>query len=184
MQYVITIDKYLKTTKDYIDEVRDYITNLSNRLSHGTYCKTICSRFYGVRSEMYVYYKPEIAEQQKNDLIRLAISKEEKLAQRKTLTGKEIKDCLRFYDIVTQKDGTFDFTLNYDKLENLSQNCGYSCIISNTSCNNEKILNIYYSKDVIEKGFEERKNYIDMKTLHTHAMIKRLMASSFVHFLL
>jgi transposase len=168
MRYVMAVDTFHKTTKAAIDEVRADITSLRYRIDDGTNAKTIHSRFYGVKSEMHVYYIAENAQQQRNDLFRLAISKGEILKQISQITPKELKYYSRFYDIELKADKTFSFSINYNKIDHEARNCGYFCILSNTMRKNDDILEIYRKKDIIEKGFDDLKNHIDMKRIHTH----------------
>jgi transposase len=168
MKYVIAVDNYHKTTREAIDEVRDEITSLRNRIANGIYSKTIISRFYGVKSEMHVYYVAKNAERLKKDLFRLAVSKGEILKQIKKITPNEIKRFSYFYDIDVKKDGSFTFSLNYNKIDEAAKNCGFFCILSNTLLKNKEIYLIYRRKDIIEKDFDNIKNRIDMKRMHSH----------------
>jgi transposase len=168
IQYVMAVNSFHKTTRSAIDEVREDITLLRYRLNEGTYGKTINSRFYGVKSNMHVYYSTVTAERQREDLLRLVEKRGENLKHIKQLTAKEINFYSKFHDIAINTDNTISYTLNYDKIEKEAMYCGFYCILSNTSSNTKQIYNIYKQRDIIEKGFDDIKNHIDMKRLHTH----------------
>jgi transposase len=168
IKYVMAVDTFHKTTKSAIDEVKEDITSLRYRINNGSYAKSINSRFYGVKSNMHIYYIVENAERQREELFRLAVIKGEKLEQTNHLTPKEAKNFLRFYDICINKDKTFSYSINYNKIDIAAKYCGYFCILSNTKSDKINILSIYRKRDIIEKGFDDIKNYIDMKRMHTH----------------
>jgi transposase len=168
MPYVMAVDKHHKTTMSAIDEVRDDIQSFHSRITDSEYSKTVTSRFYGVKSSMHVYYSVQRAEEQKADMFKLAVDKGKILEQMSKLTTQEARYYSRFYDIARKNDGTFTYNLSYDKLDKEAMNCGYFCILSNTILPNNTILSIYKRKDMIEKGFDEIKNHIDMKRLQTH----------------
>jgi transposase len=169
MKYLIAVDRYLKTTREAIDQVRGNITSLENLILDSTYGETIVSRFYGVKSNMHIYYNSDTAEQQRQDLFRRAISIGETLEQLPKLTVKEVKHYSRFYDIKLNKDGTFKHSLNYKKTDFEVQNCGYFCLLSNIATYKAEIFNLYKQKFLIEKCFDDVKNHIDMKGVLTHS---------------
>ena len=47
----------------------------------------------------------------------------------------------------------------------MRSNC---CILTNTHMDSSEVLEIYRRKDMLEKGFDDLKNHIDMKRMHTH----------------
>jgi transposase len=66
------------------------------------------------------------------------------------------------------EDSSFTFERDIDKIMHSANRCGYFCILSNKSLNSNDILSIYRRKDIIEKNFDDIKNYIGMKRLRTH----------------
>jgi transposase len=55
-----------------------------------------------------------------------------------------------------------------DKIRLAAKYCGFFCILSNSSLNSSEVLAKYRRKDVIEKSFDDIKNYIYMKRMRTH----------------
>jgi transposase len=168
IKYLMAVDLSHKTTCAAINEVRDAIDKYWNRCGDDVFGRTIHGRYYGVRGDMHVYYSPDLHQCKRADLYRLVDSQKEKLEQIGKMTTNEAKKFRRFYDIKIEKNGEFKFSLNYEKMEKEEKNCGFYCIFSNTGISIDKIHSIYKDKDIIEKGFDDLKNHIDMKRLRTH----------------
>jgi transposase len=168
MRYVMGVNAHHKATRDAIDKAKEGIATLLCRVKEGVYAKTVHSRFYGTLSDMHIYYDPDLAEKQRSDMFRLIESWGETLVQFDHITEKDARRYSRFFDIDI-KDGAFSYSLNHEKIDLASKNCGFFCILSNTSMSAAEILDIYRRKDVIEKGFDDIKNHIDMKRLRTHS---------------
>jgi transposase len=167
--YVIAVDKFHKTTRAAIDRVHDGLVSMRYRIKEGIYGRNICSQFYGVPSFMHILYNNELAEAQRTDLFRLVETYGETLSQREKITKKEARKYKRFFDINIEKNCNFTYNINHDKVNHESVICGYFCILTNIKESSSNILNIYRRKDKIEKGFDDIKNYIDMKRIRTHS---------------
>ena len=169
LPYVMGVDKSHKSIRTAIDSVREGITSMRFMVKKGLYARSIRSRFYGSTSTLHVFYDPGLAERQRSDLFRLVESKEEKLTQLKQLTKAEVKHYHYHFDIVRAEDGTFTFTRNYDKIDEVTKDCGFFCILTNTASDSAEVLAIYRDKDTIEKSFDDLKNHVDMKRLRVHS---------------
>jgi transposase len=117
---------------------------------------------------MLVYYSLSLKNDHGNDMARLLVSKEEKLARLKELTKKEASSYRKYFVINLAKDGSFTYSSDYDKIEALCANRGYFRLLSNTGLNSAEVLKIYRRKDMIEKGVDDLKNHVDMKRMRTH----------------
>jgi transposase len=166
--YVMAVETGHKTTQAAIDLVRDNIDTYQYRCTESVYGRMIHSRFYGVTTNMHVFYSPELHEHKRWDLYRLIDSQKQTLEQITKMTPKQAKRYKRFYDITIGPNGDVTFSVNYDKIAKEEEYCGFFCICSNTDFKTSKILEIYKRKDLIEKGFDDIKNHIDMKRLRTH----------------
>jgi transposase len=167
-QYILAVDKFHNAGREAIDEVRDGLVVLSNRIEEGIYAKSVHSRFYGVASNMHIYYNNELAEDQRTLLYAKVENNGNTLRQLEQLTNKDAKKYSKFFDIQLGENGTFTYDLNYDKVNEEAKNAGFFCILSNLPNNSIEILDIYKRKDNIEKAFDDLKNFIDMKRMHTH----------------
>jgi transposase len=167
IRYLIGVDTRHKATLTAIDGIREKIVSFRNLVCNGTYANTVPSRFYGESSVMHVYNSPELGERQRRDLFRTVENMEEELAQLDIASEKKLKRFARFFDIESN-NGKLYFARNYDRIDEASKNCGIFCILTNTSLTSAEVLSIYRKKDVIEKGFDDIKNHIDMKRMRTH----------------
>jgi transposase len=168
MQYVMGVDKFHKATGAAIDQVKDNIISLRNRVKEGVYSETIHSRFYGITSYMHIFYNNELSEIQRTNLFRRVEDNTDKLRQLQTITPKEAKKFSRFHDINIYGNN-FSYELNFDKIDVEAGHCGFFCILSNIDKPKGEILEIYNRKDEIEKGFDDLKNYLDMKRVRVHS---------------
>jgi hypothetical protein len=168
LNFVIGVECRHKATREAIDKVRADMVSMRNHIGQGVYARTIHGRFYGVISSMHVYYVPALAERQRSDLFRAVEAMEEELAQKKKLTERESKRFKAYFVITRAEDGSFTFTRDYEKIDAVSQRNGYFCLLTNTDLSSADVLAIYRRKDVIEKGFDDLKNHLDMKRMRTH----------------
>jgi len=167
-RYIITADPRHKAPRAAIDEVRNGIVSMRNHISHNTYGRSVHGRFYGVRATMHIYYDPDKADHQHQDIYRTVESQDETLGQKQQITQREFKKYSTFFVIKRNKDGTFTYSRNYDKIDQASRNHGFFCLLTNMNLQNSEILALYRRKDTIEKGFDELKNHGEQKRMHTH----------------
>ena len=167
IHYIMGVNLRTKATEAAIDNVREKIVVLRNMAGKGIYALSEHGRYYGEASTIHVYNSPELGERQRADLLRTVEDMETRLKQYKTLQDKEFKYFSRFFDI--ELNESISFTRNYDKIDEAAKNCGFFCILTNTNLSSAEVLKIYKEKDVIEKGFDDIKNHIDMKRLRVHS---------------
>jgi transposase len=167
-RYIAGVEIRHKATRAAIDVVRSGIVSMKNRADNNTYAGAVHGRYYGETSTMHVFYNPENAERQNQDLYRTVEAQEELLDQLAQITERDAKKHSAFFDINRNEDGTFTFSRSYDKIDEGSKNNGFFCLLTNTKTSSKEVLSIYRKKDVIEKGFDDLKNHIDMKRMHTH----------------
>jgi transposase len=167
--FVMGVEIRHKSTLEAIGTVRGNITSMRYRLRQGVFARSVSSRFYGVASTMHVYYDQGLAECQRRDLFRTVESIEEKLSKLEQITQRDAKRFSVLFDIGRHSNGEFTFRRNYDKIDAADSNNGFFCLLSNTDFSSEEVLDIYRRKDVIEKGFDDLKNHLDMKRLRTHS---------------
>ena len=166
--YIIGAELSHKASFTALKEVREDIVSMKNSISQGVYGRAIHSRFYGVTTTLHIYFDPNSAEGQRQTLYRTIESEEHELSRLEAMTKKEFKHYNRHFDIDLKSDGSFSFSRNYFKIDEVAKNLGFFGIFTNTGANSENVLADYRRKDVIEKGFDELKNHIDMKRLRTH----------------
>jgi transposase len=167
LKYVMAVEMRHKATRAAIDEVRGEIVSVGNSLSSGVYASSVRSRFYGATTVMHIYYDPGHAQRQRRDLYRSVENAAFELRQMEQITVREAKRRSRWFDIDRKANGTFTFQRNDSKVDQDALYSGYFCLLSNSELDSAEILLIYRRKDLIEKGFDDLKNHIDMKRLRT-----------------
>jgi transposase len=166
--YIIGVEKRFKTTRAALDLARDGIVSMRNRTVQGVYAVEMKGCFYGTTGIMHIYYDPELAERQRRDLLRKVESQEETLSQIKRMSKREARRFRSYFSLHLDETGSPIFKRNYDMIEAVAKNCGFFCLLTNTNMDSSQVLAKYRRKDVIEKGFDDVKNHIDMKRLRTH----------------
>jgi len=169
LPYIMGADGSHKATRAAMDSVRDGIVTMSRRIGEGVYANTVRSTFYGEQSNLHVFCDPALAERQRADMQRAIEVKEEKLRQLEQLTKREAKRYSDLFDIILSGNGSFAFSRNYAKIDTAARDAGFFCLLTNTDCDSREVLEIYRRKDMVEKGFDDLKNHIDMKRLRTHS---------------
>jgi len=168
LPYILSVTVRHKATKDAIDKVRDTILSMKQRIGQGVYADHVRGFFYGELSNMHIYYDPGLAEAHRADLYRTVEAQKERLGQLEQLTKREAKRYSAFFDIDLAKDGSFTLECSHPRIDEAAKNAGFFCLLTSTGLDSAEVLNIYRRKDVIEKGFDDLKNHIDMKRLRTH----------------
>ena len=167
ISFIMCIEPRHKATRKAIGKVREDIVSMRNRLDD-VYAICVHSRFYGVNSNMHIYYDPSLAEHQRSDLQRTVENMEGTLGQLTQITKRDAKHYSSFFDIKRDDIGSFSFCRDYNKIDAAAKNNGFFCILTNKVLTSAEVLKVYRRKDVIEKGFDDLKNHIDMKRMHTH----------------
>ena len=168
LPYIMGVEGRHKATKASIDKVRETIVSMRNRIAAGVYAQDIKGFYYGEQSTLHIYNDPASAERQRADLYRTVEAQEEKLSQLEQITKKDSKSYSAFFDINRKDTGEFTFERNYRRIDDAAKYAGFFCLLSSTGLSSSEVLEVYRRKDMIEKGFDDLKNHIDMKRLHTH----------------
>ena len=166
--FIMGVEIGHKATRDAVDGVREGIVSMRNRIEPGTYARSVRGTFYGAAATMHAYCDPARAERQRADLFRTVESWEDTLSQTAQLTVRQAARYRAYFRIGLAKDGSFAFERDYDKIDAAAINNGFFCLLTNTEADSAKALAVYRRKDMIEKGFDDLKNHIDMKRMRTH----------------
>jgi transposase len=158
-----------KSTRAAIDKVRESMVSMRHLVNSGIYARTVRLMFCDKESNIHVFFDPDLAERKRQDLYHTVEIREETLSQLEQLTKKDAKRYQNHFNVTVAEDGTFRYERNYEKIDKISNNCGYFCLLTNTKAKSSEVLTIYRRKDVIERGFDDLKNHIDMKRLRTHS---------------
>jgi transposase len=167
-KFIIGVEKSHKTTKMAIDFFKPCIVDPANRIESCVFAMSSSGNHYGTRSTMHVYHDRSLADNQLDALFKELDKDENYLSQKKCLTREEVKKYRKRFSIELASDGTFTFERDMDKIRELSSYFGFFCLLTNTPLDSTQVLEKYRRKDVIEKNFDDLKNYIYMKRLRTH----------------
>jgi transposase len=85
------------------------------------------------------------------------------------MTKSQAKHYSLYFSINLAKDGSFTHEQDFKKVDKAAENLGFYCMLSTAELDSTEVLVKYHAKDVIEKAFDDIKNYIHMKKLRAHS---------------
>ena len=120
---------------------------------------------YNFRSNIHLYYSAEKAvDEERKFLYNLA--KREQAVK----SGEDPKIKEKFFSLVENPDGSRDIQRDYKAIDQHLGRLGYFLIMTTDfRKTSSETLNIYRTKDVVEKCFDNLKNELDMKRLRVHS---------------
>jgi transposase len=170
-KFVVAMPTHQKTPSGYIDRYGQEVKSTRYGLAKSNInAKSFETGDYGFRAKVHLFYSPEKAAveasnfKSKVDEWEAAIKKGGKISEaaRKHFTFKEETDGKGKTLIYEGRD--------YDYIDHAISKLGYFMFLTTDfEKTSEGILDIYRTKDVIEKSFDNLKNEIDMKRLRTHS---------------
>jgi transposase len=166
--FIIGVEKRHKTTRMALDLLMPEINKVANRIDSGVFAMSSKGHFYGTASTMHVYYDQDLSHAQLDALCRLIDDDEARLAQKGKLTRSEAKEFSNYFSILLSSDGSFTFKRDMAKIEMAAKYCGCYCLLTNTALDKAEVLAKYRRREVIEKSYDDLKNYLDMRPLRTH----------------
>lgn len=168
--FIMCVSNKLITSNSLLDKHEAYISSYSNYIKDmDVYGVRDSVSTYGIKTDVHIYYDEDKARIQKKDLYAKIEKYDFELGQLKSLTKRQYKLYNIYFDITTNKDGSFSYMKSSLKIDQLSKRNGYFILISTLKNNDSKeILNLYRRKDKVEKNFDNLKNYLDFKRLRTH----------------
>jgi transposase len=137
-------------------------------LSEKIYGLAVKGRYYGIAATLHIFYDPAAVPKQTADFFRKIAVEENELAQLKKLDAAQTRKYSRYFVITKTRDG-FSFERDNAKINETRERLGYFFMLTNKELTPEKVVSIYRKRDVIEKGFDEIKNGLDMNRLRTHS---------------
>lgn len=150
--------------------VQESLVSMRYRVGEGVYGCGVFGVFYGVEGVLHVYFDAGLAERKRCLLYRRVEVLEERLCQLEQLTKREAKRFRRYFKVDLALDGSFKFERDYERIDGLARGCGFFGLLTNVgSGGSGEVLSVYRRRDVLEKGFDDLKNYLDMKRLRVHS---------------
>jgi hypothetical protein len=170
--FIVAVEIRHKSTKAAIDKVRAHIDSMEYLINGNVRGIAVKDVYYRVDSTMHVFFDGERKIIEDANLKRTADDIVAELQQfidgKIKLDGKQRKKYEKYFDLEYSDNCPTSFVYNYSKIDKLAHYNGFFCLLSNDALSSAQILETYRRKDSIEKGFDEIKNYIDMKRLRTH----------------
>ncbi|MDR1828118.1 MAG: transposase [Methylobacteriaceae bacterium] len=145
------------------------IRKSANRIAEDEiYGKRIDCELYGVTMTAHVFFDPEKQALDEKELF----SRIERLSAELTEMDKPRRITKKYTDyFMVEKEGKTDirFQRDHGKIDERLKRAGYFIILSSdTHLSSDDVIRIYRERDVIEKNFDQLKNALDFKRLHTH----------------
>ena len=172
LQYIVGVEMGHKKVHAALKEVQaTSIVSMRNRVKDDVYAHLVSSScFYGsVESNLHVYFDADLATRQRSMLYRRVEVLEERLGQLEQLTRREAKRFRCYFKVDLGVDGSFVFERDYVKIDGFDRDCGFFGLLTNTGGSSGEVLSVYRQRDVLEKGFDDLKNYLDMRRLRVHS---------------
>ena len=117
----------------------------------------------------HVYYDNDKKSVEEKNLYKLIDKYEEELTTLKTITETTSKKYRKFFDIIINEDETFTYIKNHELIDDFRQYLGYFACLSNDDLSSTEVLEIYRKKDIIEKHYDNLKNFIDCNRFRVHS---------------
>ena len=170
-RFVIALPSSLKYCRELINKHRNELINVSEyKLGKGLpYGKAYEVTELGFRMIVHLYYDPEKALKESEALYELVERMENDLNNMEEPPDRKLRYD-KFFFINRSKDGKLAFVKNHKAIDEALAACGFFLIAETDFTKDSKeILNIYRTRDVVEKSFDDLKNDIDFKRLHAHS---------------
>jgi transposase len=168
LHYILGVESRHKAARQAVDQVRAGVTDIANRLDGGVYGQAVEGRFWGAEGTLHVFFSPALCEERRCELRRRVDKQAEQLAGLDQLTRRQAKACSAYFKIGLAADGTFTAEPDMDKIRAAAKDTGFFCLLTDTALSTAEVLEVYRRRDMIEKGFDDLKNHVDMRRLRTH----------------
>ncbi|MDR2381788.1 MAG: hypothetical protein LBE08_11590, partial [Bifidobacteriaceae bacterium] len=134
----------------------------------GLYGQAVKSHLWGAAGTLCVFFSPALCEERRSQLEHRIAKRTEELASFDQLTKQQAKAYAAYFKINLAKDGSFSFAKDMAKIRAAARDTGFFCLLTDTNLPVGEVLDAYRRRDVINKGFNDLKNYVDMSRLRTH----------------
>lgn len=170
-KFIIGMSFTSKFTKECVNFVRngiDSFDNYRNILGNDLFAQSYITSWKGHRCYVHVYYDSAKAESEYRSLLRHIEQMKSELE-----SGKEIKSHEADYAKYFRVNETLVRGRKVEVIQSAidefkASNAGYFVLVSNQTKDAVSALEIYRSKDAVEKGFDNLKDTLDCKRLRTH----------------
>lgn len=121
----------------------------------------------GRRAYLHIYYDRERAAKEHDRLMHKIIKIENGLVS--GTVNMDSAEAKKYFSFQKNKEGTYNIHRREEVIREQLELTGYFVILTNDSKDSEYILNVYRTKDVVEKSFDNIKNELDLERLRIHS---------------
>lgn len=176
----VLLEKYIKfaigvpfstgMAKEAVRENAAAITSPANAIEvdgHIYYSTVKKQTINGRRAYLHIYYDRERAAKEHDRLMHKIIKIENGLID--GTVRMDSAEAEKYFSFQKNKEGTYNIHRKEDIIREQLELTGYFVILTNDSKDSEYILNVYRTKDVVEKSFDNIKNELDLERLRIHS---------------
>ena len=176
----VLLEKYIKfaigvpfstgMAKEAVRENFSSITSPGNAIEvdgHIYYASVKKQTINGRRTYLHIYYDRERAAKEHDRLMHKVIKIENGLAD--GTVSMDSAEARKYFSFQKNREGTYNIHRREDVIREQLELTGYFVILTNDSKDSEYILNVYRTKDVVEKSFDNIKNELDLERLRIHS---------------
>jgi transposase len=137
---------------------------------------------------LYTYYNEQLRVTARDALYKKAFALKDKVKKEKA-REKDFKD-IKKYLIIPEgniKVSLRDIQINVEQIKKEIKYTGWLIVIGNSDLHINDVINIYRSKDVVEKGFEQLKERLQLRRIRVHSsqnMESKLFITFITHIIL
>ena len=165
--FIMGIPAHMKTCVKLRQENQALISKTQYHLrSHGIQAMRFKCHEYKQRTFLHMFFSGETAFLQESHFYQALDRMEEALQKGETPKGSDA-----YFQCRKADDGRILVTRNNLAIDEKLASLGYFFLLtSDEKLSSSDLLTIYRNKDVIEKNFDNLKNAVDLKRLHTHSL--------------
>ncbi|MDR0547999.1 MAG: hypothetical protein LBI10_01080 [Deltaproteobacteria bacterium] len=164
-KFIIKLDNYHQKQKLPFNYFNQSLSNPKVRDYTSYSPLTFPKRDYGPMSTLRFYQEQSLADNQLATLERKLIATEFSFCQKNHLTKREVAIYGQAFSFKFATDGNFTFQRDLDKIQKLTSNFGFFCLLTNTNLDDAQTLEKYRYKYFLDHSFDELISYTSMKSL-------------------
>jgi transposase len=169
IRFAISIPFTTSLASNAVLEYGDTITNPANAIEmnkHLYYAKTIIRTIDRHRVYIHIYFDPERRAAEQTAFMHKILKMESDFIDNKI---SEDDPLFRKYFTLRKTKTGINIHRNEEAINKRLDNSGYFVAMTNDSKDSRYVLQVYRTKDCVEKAFENIKNDLDMKRLRIHS---------------
>lgn len=156
--------------KEAVTQVQETISSPRNAIEvdgHIYYAQTLVRTINDRRVYLHVYFDEERHARERTVLVQKIIQLETELTDGSM--KRMAPAAKKYFSFHKRKDGGYNIHRNEEVIEQERSLSGYFEIMSNDSKDAKYVLEVYRTKDVVEKSFDNLKNDLDLERLRVHS---------------